>query len=343
MSKVAVFTSATYTYLSRARTLAQTLKKFHPDWHLTLMLPDEPPSGVDIDWSREQFDSVLRLEDLRIDRLPGWLFKHDVVELCTAVKGFALRTLQERGFDKVIYIDPDIAVFSPLDSLTSLLEENSILLTPHVTVHETEWQAIADNERAALKYGVYNLGFVAVRTDGVGREFANWWSERLTHFCRDDVPAGLFTDQRWCDLVPGLFDRVHVIRNPGYNVASWNLSKRRVTINKNGEITVNGEPLRFFHFTKVDHVGEVMLRRYAGQHLDVLELMHWYLSRLRKNAVEGVPPRWWRYATFDDGAPIERSARRRYAESAELQARFPNPFSVQGEHYRDWLARQPSA
>ncbi len=48
-----------------------------------------------------------------------------------------------------------------------------------------------------------------------------------------------FTDQRWCDLVPSLFDRVHIERDPGYNVASWNLSTRRIQILATGNIVVN--------------------------------------------------------------------------------------------------------
>lgn len=338
MSKIAVFTSATYTYFSRARTLAETVKKFHPDWHMCFLLPDEPPKGVKVKWKTEKFDSVMHLADLGIENLNSWLFRHNVVELCTAVKGLALQKLQAQGFDKVFYLDPDIAVFSPLDTLTQWLDKSSVLLTPHQIEPESTDQGVIDNEWTALKYGVYNLGFVGVKTDEIGKQFAAWWAARCKNYCRDDVPNGLFTDQRWCDLVPALFGGVHVIREPGYNCASWNISKRKVRFTKEGDLSVNDKPLKFFHFTKVDHVGETMLRRYAERHLDVIELMYWYRSQLKKNAIAGIPDRYWLYNTYEDGVPIEPRARRVYLEMRDAQVRFPNPFAVGPGSFRDWYA-----
>jgi hypothetical protein len=76
--------------------------------------------------------------------------------------------------------------------------------------------------------------------------------------------------------VPAFFDGVHILRDPGYNVASWNLSRRPITIEEDGTIRAAGHRLRFFHFTKVTHVGEIMLERYAGNRIEVFELMKWY-------------------------------------------------------------------
>lgn len=343
MSRTAVFTSATYTYFSRARTLAASVKLFHPDWHVSIMLPDELPPGVEVDWKKEQFDSVISLDELEIPNIKSWLFRHNVVELCTAVKGKALQLLQSRGFDQVFYIDPDIAVFSPLDDLVTLLEDNSVLLTPHQLEPETTNQGVIDNEWASLKYGIYNLGFVGVKSDESGRKFAKWWGDRLLDYCRDDVPNGLFTDQRWCDLVPALFDRVHVLRDPGCNVASWNVSKRKVRFDAAGAARVNGALLKFFHFTKVDHIGEVMLRRYAGRVLDIIELMYWYRGQLKANDLAGVPARYWIYGTYDDGAPIAAEARRAYGTLPGAASKFPDPFSTQGNCFRDWFKQHSTA
>ena len=38
----------------------------------------------------------------------------------------------------------------------------------------------------------------------------------------------MFTDQRWIDFVPSFFDH-HILKDPGYNVAYWNLHGREVT------------------------------------------------------------------------------------------------------------------
>src|SRR5205085_279856 len=110
------------------------------------------------------------------------------------------------GATKAIYIDPDIAIFHPLDNIVKLLDDHSIVLTPHQTEPDATPNAVRDNEMNSLKYGVYNLGFVAARNDAAGRKFADWWARRLYLACFDDVPNGIFTDQKWCDLVPSLFD-----------------------------------------------------------------------------------------------------------------------------------------
>ncbi len=64
---------------------------------------------------------------------------------------------------------------------------------------------------------------------GQGRRFIDWWADRLRQFCYDEVPNGLFTDQRWVDLAPAFFDDIAIVRDPQYNVATWNLTHRRAT------------------------------------------------------------------------------------------------------------------
>src|SRR5262249_52409118 len=163
-------------------------------------------------------------KNLGFERFERWMFKHDVVEASTAVKGQMLRYLLEQKASKIIYLDPDIAVFSSLGAIVKKLDDFSIILTPHQVTPNLAEGLIKDNEMTSLKYGVFNLGFVAVKGDEIGQAFADWWARQLYLACYDDVPNGLFTDQKWCDLVPCLFDRVHIERDPGYNVASWNIS-----------------------------------------------------------------------------------------------------------------------
>ena len=74
--------------------------------------------------SEDYIDEVIWAGDLPIDPINGWLFKHDVVEACTAVKGPVLLSLLERGAEKVVYLDPDIAVLGPLTPIVDWLERS---------------------------------------------------------------------------------------------------------------------------------------------------------------------------------------------------------------------------
>lgn len=276
---VHAYTSFTFSYLNRARVLATSLRRQHPDWVIWAVLTDKPPAGFDFDLATEAFDRMITAEELFGEETDRWLFGHDIVEACTAVKGRAhSRILQEPGVKHVVYFDPDIAVFNSMDPVIEILENHSIVLTPHQLDPEAadDTRAILDNEIASLDYGSFNLGFVATNTSPEAVRFARWWDDRLHNWCHDRRDIGVFVDQKWCNLVPCFFDGVKVLRDPGYNVASWNLSQRKMRFDTHGQALINGLPLRFYHFTKLGPVGETMTRRYAGTNTEIYELWWWY-------------------------------------------------------------------
>lgn len=333
--KVHCFTSFTFSYLARASILVKTLREAHPDWVIWAVVTDEPPGGNDRGLA-QVFDQVVYAKELCFERFDRWLFKHDVVEASTAVKGQMLRHLLGEGAQKVVYLDPDIAVFSDLNGIADKLDRFSVILTPHQTQPNRTEGLVKDNEMTSLKYGVFNLGFVAVRNDPVGVEFAEWWASQLYFACYDDVPNGLFTDQKWCDLVPCLFDGVHIERDPGYNVASWNISRREIKITTDGRILAGGSPLKFFHFTKINTAGDIMIEKNARDNVEVRELWNWY-RRCLVDAAPAVPKGYWHYDSFDNGVRIPRAARRLFRERADLFEYFENPFSASGDSYFEWL------
>ena len=335
--KVTCFSSFTFAYLDRARVLYASLRRFHPDWTLVALITDVLPPGFHLRLAEEPFDQVVYAHELAIADFKSWLFKHDVVEVCTAVKGPFLHQACESGADAVIYLDPDTALFGSLDPLLARLEHSDILLTPHLLDANTERQAILDNDLSASRTGIFNLGFVMIRTHGEGARFASWWKDRLLEFCYDDIPAGLFVDQKWCDHVPALFDRVGVVRDPGYNVASWNISQRTVEIGRDGAITVNGSPLRFWHFTKLGATGDTMTRRYAGDNHAVYEIWRWYKEQVDAARDPIIPEPYWAYGAYSDGTPIEKAHRLIWRGRADLRAQIADPFGAEAGGFLSWL------
>lgn len=335
--KVLVYSSFTFSYLNRARVLFKTLRRFHPDWELVALITDTPPQGFVFEPAEEDFDRVVYAEDLGVPNFRSWLFKHDVVEVCTAVKGPFIHQACSGGADVVMYLDPDTALLGSLQPLVEMLEKDDILLTPHLIDYNNDRAAILDNDLSASRTGIFNLGFVAIRTTGEGARFAKWWNDRLLEFCYDDMPNGLFVDQRWCDHVPALFDKVKVVRDPGYNVASWNLSTRKLAIGKDGAITVNGAPLRFWHFTKLGPTGDTMTKRYAGDNFPVYEIWRWYKDEVAAVTDPAIPDRYWAFDAFDDGTKIAKAQRVLYRDRGDLQAAFPDPFSTEGGGYKAWF------
>lgn len=334
------FTSFTYSYLNRARVLAASLRRHHPDWVVWAVITDTPPEGVEFDLAAEDFDRMVRADELFGEAAESWLFGHDIVEACTAVKGRALlRIMQEEDADKIFYFDPDIAVFATMTPVVDLLDSHSIVLTPHQLEPDDSDMAIMDNEIASLQYGTFNLGFIALRNDPEARRFAEWWAARLHDWCHDRLDIGLFVDQKWCNLVPCFFDGVKILRDPGYNVASWNLSRRKIAITADGRILVNDQPLRFFHFTKLGPIGDTMTQRYAGDNTEVYEIWWWYRHEVERATDPAIAKGYWHYGTYENGDSIPKRAREIYRRRKDLREKFPNPRQSGEESFATWLAQ----
>lgn len=339
MHPVSCYTSITCCYLPKARVLAHTLKRVHPDWHFTVVLADEPSS--DIDWSAEPFDGVMTLEDLGVDKDSGWLFRHNVVELCTAVKSLALLKLFEQGTDKVVFLDPDIAVFGPLDEAVERLETNPVILTPHQIVPQEGLANIMHHELYSMKYGVFNLGFLAVANRGQGVEFARFWRDRLTTLCFDEVCNGMYTDQKWCDFVPVFFPETHVLRDPACNVSTWNLTRRLVEGSFRDGFTVNGSPLKFYHYTSYDSgEGRAIVSREHPDNRALAELWDWYDRQLAENGQNAIGNAPWHFGTFDNGEPISGEMRVAYRRIPGMLQRFPNPFRTGEGSFLEWWRKE---
>lgn len=338
-----VFTSITKSYLPKARVLAKSVKSHHPGWTFVLLYADDFPPGFAL--QDEPFDEILCIEQLGIPNWKAWAFGHQIVELCTAIKGPAAEYLAARpGVDKIMYLDPDIKVFNSLAPLEALLEHHDILLTPHLIEPESTESAVRDNEISALKHGIYNLGFFAATTRGQGKSFISWWAQRLLTFCRDDIPGGLFTDQRWCDLAPAFFDRLHIVRDPGYNVATWNIAHRPLSSDGEGNYMAGQHPLRFYHFTGYDSGdGFGMLSRYAADQSVARALWNDYGKDLDAAGQGQAAYRGWKYAHYDNGEAIPREARRLYRDRPDVQNAFPNPYSTDDPCFLSWWKAEMSA
>ena len=229
--------------------LAASFIASYPDSECVVLVLD---GHLDVDESNESFRTVY-LEDLDISGVEVMAGIYGAVELSTAVKPWLLSwMLDQYGVQgPVAYFDPDIKVFSPMVELEAMLDTQWAALTPHLT-DPMPLDGLKPSEQAILLAGTYNLGFIGLSETADARRFLVWWQDRLRWDCRVDPANGFFVDQRFVDFVPGLFDDVGVLRHPGYNVAYWNLATRTLEDDTDGTTTVNGVPLRFFHFSGFD-------------------------------------------------------------------------------------------
>lgn len=276
---------------------------------------------------------------------------YSVVELATAVKPFLLRTMLATGMDQVTYLDPDIQVFAPLDDIAELARAHGIVLTPHLEHPLPLNRELTDVEAVLLDAGIFNLGFIAV---GAGATpFLDWWAARLARDCVIDPEGGKFVDQRWVDLAPAFFAH-HILIDPTVNVAWWNLAVRDLQATPEG-YTVEGRPLRFFHFSGYDPRRPHVLSSHAGPRPRVLlsdrpglrRICDEYGARLQAAGHGPLTAQPYGFASTSIGLRIDGRMRRMYREALSQSERDngaepPNPFAADaGAAFLEWL-REPT-
>ncbi len=217
--------------------------------------------------------------------------------------------------------------------VTEALESANVALTPHLT------GPIEDDKRPSeidiLRTGAYNLGFLGARRSHQTQAFLEWWRQKLYDHCVVDLPRGLFVDQKWIDLVPGMFEGVSIIRDAGYNVAYWNLALRVLSHSESG-YEVDGSPLAFFHFSGYDPTQPHNLSRLQDRFRveDLPDATQQLLLSYRKELLEAgyLTCQKWPYAfgAFQNGVRIPDVGRPIQHEAPELVGAIEDPFSDAG-------------
>jgi hypothetical protein len=288
----------------------------------------------------ENFDLV-GTDELDFPNKDSFCFKYNILELNTAVKPYFLSYLFEKySTKKLIYFDPDILITEKVSHLFELLDNHSIILIPHITAPiEVSFRP---SELDLLQAGTYNLGFIGLAATPTTQRLLTWWQKRVYEQCLMAPERGMHVDQKWMDLVPNLFEEVFIIRQPGYNVAYWNLHSRTVDV-LDGRIRVNGEPCYFFHFSGFDpsnisKVSKHQNRFTLGDLGQAACLFERYRDLLLANDHEQT--RKWPYAFgyFDNGVKIPDIARLVYHALGADRQKFGNPFSTSSaQSFFNWL------
>ena len=171
--------------LDRASALFADLRRFHPDWRYVAVVTGDLPAGAA---TGDGFEIV------RAGRTE-----------------FMDRACREAVADIIIHLDPRAVVSASLAPLLQGLDGHDVLLLARINQPAADRQAVLDRDLHIARTGTFNIGFLAVRTSGTGLAFAAWWADRVENSSDGVAPDG-YADQRWCDLAPGLFDRVVIVR-----------------------------------------------------------------------------------------------------------------------------------
>lgn len=333
MNKCA-FTICAKNYMAQAITLKKSFKKYNEEVDFFIFLSDLTEDGIPT-------DAVL----LNDSWIPGWedmAFKYDVIEFSTAIKPFCFNKLFNEGYDKVIYLDPDIYVTNKLDYIYAILDTKSIVLSPHYCKIQEHFTG-GVSEETLLFVGIYNLGFGAIKKTDVGKTIVTWWMNRLQNKCYIDRMDALHVDQKWLDFIPCFFPNdVEITHHPGINPAVWNLHERELVI-KDGQYRIKyideekDYPLLFFHFSGFDPFNKTILnRRHPQFNIErcpsFKPLIDEYVDAEYANGYEKYAAYSYAFNNFSNGEKILPINRRLYRQLFE--GKKDNLFDVSGDLYQ---------
>lgn len=236
-------------FLARALALHDSLARHDHDFQIDVLCLDTRVMellaqlrlpGVQAFPLSELIESTPGLETARSNRT--WV--EFVWTLTPALIEHSLRRHPEA--EMVTYLDADLYFYSSPEPIFAALGQASIGLMPHRFVTEVAAQI--------RNSGLYNVGMMPFRRDARAAEALAWWREQCLAACHATARDGKFGDQKYLDDWPERFAGVAVIDLPGANLAPWNVPGHRLAQTPAG-VTVDAQPLIFYHFHKLDVFG----------------------------------------------------------------------------------------
>jgi hypothetical protein len=308
----AAFTICARNYFAQALLLHRSYRTHHPDADFHVLLVDRRDEAFA---ARFPDVRITWVEDVGLPHFAAHALRFDVIELSTNVKAHSLALLLEH-YETALYIDPDMVVFDALAPVYDALADSNIVVTP------ASMTPILDGHRPDdvefLRVGVFNLGFIGVRRGDEALRFLRWWSDRCLSDGFHETQSGVFVDQKWIDLVPCYFDGCCILKDPGINMAQWNLHERTLSV-VDGRYRVNGGvPLRLFHFSSFNpHKPQAIAHRQSrfaeGSRTDLALLLDDYAAQLLAAGYDAFSQLEYGFDYFPSGEYVSPTLRRLYA------------------------------
>jgi hypothetical protein len=246
-------TVAAVNYLAFVLTLERSLRRHMAGSRLYALITDASPMLLERIrgkfGSRIEFIGTHNVDGAELDSMRNY---YSILEFNSACKIWALdhvlKTEQNRD---CIFLDPDTYVLNSIDAAPAA-NSFDIALTAHA-LHPYPNDGELPSELELALAGHINGGFIQARNTPESRMMIEWLLPH-TRFNWFVAPTyGMYADQQWLGLLPLFFDKsAGLLKDPGVNIAYWNLHERPLR-SINGQITVVGgadtHPARLFHFS----------------------------------------------------------------------------------------------
>lgn len=347
MKKIA-FTICAKNYIGLALALEKSIKAHNNDVDFLIFVADEFSDEEKIN---DLPDNIIVAKDTISISQGQWSqmsFKYDLTEFCTSIKPSCFKYVFEKfNPDACIYFDPDILVFNSLDTIYNKLEQNSMIVTPHITTIQDQYTGKL-NERNLLYSGMFNLGFLALKRDEYSKKMLDWWEIRLEDRCFQNMMENYFTDQKWMDFLPSFFpNQLLISHDLGLNVAPWNFYEREI-VNKDNRFFVKNRikkevdtvyPLTFVHFSGYNYKalidGDIIQGNIKdfGVYADYQKIFDLYSDFIKQSDFSRFVKLGYTYNYFSNQVAISSVYRKLFRRLQEDKKINSNPFDASLSFY----------
>jgi hypothetical protein len=235
-------------YLSRGLALLDSLEQHVPEFKFYVLCLDDNVFNY---FSENPYNNVvlITLNDLEKNniKLQKAKLNRSVVEYYfTLSPSLPLYILKKYPhISSICSLDSDIYFYNSPEPIFKLLEDKSIIITPHKYSESLELSG-------RQKYGFYNVSFQIFKNNNIGIKCLTDWEKDCIEWCYDyydETNGGRFADQKyldkWLDNYP---NEVYVLDEPSAGLAVWNIDNYTFSL-RNKKVYVNSNvPLIFYHF-----------------------------------------------------------------------------------------------
>jgi hypothetical protein len=148
------------------------------------------------------------------------------------------------NYSDIVYLDADLYFYGDPVECWNEIPAGNISIVRHNFSERLS--------RSFPESGEFNVSWVSMPVNDVGRSCAMKWAEECFALCPDTPVKHLgrtvYGDQRYLDTWPELYGGLlTVFQNPGIGLAPWNYENYKIDFL--GNWTINNQTLVFYHFS----------------------------------------------------------------------------------------------
>jgi hypothetical protein len=140
--------------------------------------------------------------------------------------------------DFVIYLDSDTYFLGTPSELLKIINNSSIFLTKHNFCKKNIYKE---------KYGIFNAGFIAFRSDFLGKKYLKKWIMQCIKCCDLNLTKNTWGDQIYLNKFKKNNNNVKFLNTEIFNLGPWNVSNYSISYKENC-LFCNNKKVIFFHF-----------------------------------------------------------------------------------------------